>query len=287
MCVGGGKIGILYFPETKEELKEAVDNIQQSGKPVFVFGHTSNCYFEPNFSMEVAISTRCLMQYEIQAYKVVCQPGVHVRKIARKLTDAGIKGYSGLIDLPGTIAAAVFGNSGCYGCEAKDIVESIEIMRPDGSIQNLSNSELGFCRRSSALKRKEVLGVILSVTLKMEYGNKEELIMHAEKCHNDRKINQPGPANNLGSSFMSGTKTLRLRIIEKLARKLGIIFRLNSHQQFKILLILLGKKKLIPYLFNLNRFMWIDENSHDMFKEYVSFYHKIYNNAKLEIQIFK
>ena len=75
----GGRNGILYFPETKEELKEAVVNIQDSGKPVFVFGHTSNCYFLPSFSADAAISTRYLMQYEIQADKVVCQPGAHVK----------------------------------------------------------------------------------------------------------------------------------------------------------------------------------------------------------------
>ena len=127
----------------------------------------------------------------------------------------------------------------------------------------------------------------MSVTLRMEPGNKEELIMDAEKCHNDRKMNHPRPVDNLGSIFMSGTKTLRLRIAEKIVRELGIIFRFDGRRQFKLLLRLFGKKKLIPYLFNINRFMWIDENSHDMFNDYVSFYHKIYNNAKLEIQIFK
>ena len=283
----GGRIGILYFPETKEELKEAVVNIQDSGKPVFVFGHTSNCYFLPSFSADAAISTRYLMQYEIQADKVVCQPGAHVKKIAKELTYGGIKGYSGLIDLPGTIAAAVVGNSGCYGCEMKDIVESVELLRTDGTIQTLSNVDLGFRKRSSVLKRKELIGVILSVTLKKTPGNKEELITHAEKCHNDRMLNQPGPANNLGSDFMSGTKTLRLRIAEKAVRELGIIFRLDTRQQFKLLLRLFRKKELFPYLFDLNRFMWIDEKAHDMFSEYVFFYHKIYDNAKLEIQIFK
>ena len=86
---------------------------------------------------------------------------------------------------------------------------------------------------------------------------------------------------------MSGTKTLKLRIFERLVRDIGRLFRLDKHQQFKLLLILFGKKNLNPYLFNLNRFMWIDENSHKAFIDYVSFYQKIYKNANLEILLFR
>lgn len=86
---------------------------------------------------------------------------------------------------------------------------------------------------------------------------------------------------------MSGSKTLKLRVVERLIRDLGKIFKLNKAQQFRLLLRVFGKKNLIPYLFNLNRFMWIDEKSHEAFKDYVSFYRKIYRHANLEIILFK
>lgn len=284
---GGGKINHLYLPETVEELKECVSNIQQSGKPLFIFGHTSNCYFLPSFCADSVISTRKLTQYQVFDDKIVCQPGAHIKKIAKELTYNGIKGYSGLVDLPGTVAAAVVGNAGCFGCETKDIVESVELLLSDGAIKTLSNVNLGFRRRSSILKRKEIEGVILSVTLKKEKGNKDELISHAEQCHTERKKNQPSPANNLGSNFMSGSKTLKLRVVERLVRDFGRLFKLDNNQQFRLLLRVFGKKNLIPYLFNLNRFMWIDEKSHEAFEDYTSFYKKIYRNANLEILLFK
>lgn len=284
---GGGKINKLYLPNTTEELKECVYNIQQSGKPLLIFGHTSNCYFLPSFCADSVISTRNLTQYQILDDKIVCQPGAHIKKIAKELTYNGIKGYSGLIDLPGTVAAAVVGNAGCFGCETKDIVESVELMLPDGSIKTFNNANMAFRRRSSALKRKEIRGVILSVTLKKEKGDKDELIRHAERCHLERKKTQPRSSNNLGSNFMSGSKTLKLRVVERLIRDLGKIFKLNKVQQFRLLLRVFGKKNLIPYLFNLNRFMWIDEKSHEAFKNYVSFYRKIYRHANLEIILFK
>lgn len=282
----GGQFDKLYYPESKEELKKLVVDLQNAGKQYFVFGHTSNCYFLPSFNAETAICTRYLSKYTIRENSVVCQPGAHIKAIARKMTNMGCKSYSGMVDLPGTVAAAVYGNAGCYGCEVKDIVLAVELLLPNGTIRILGIDELGFCRRSSALKRKEIEGVILSVTLKKEQGDKDALIRHAEICHNERLLNQPGPANNLGSCFMSGTKTLKFRIVERIIRMFGNAFGLDKQNRLNILLILFGEKKLIPYLYNLNRFMWKDSESHDIFNEYVSFYRKIYKNANLEIQIF-
>lgn len=53
------------------------------------------------------------------------------------------------------------------------------------------------------------------------------------------------------------------------------------------LCVAFGLKRIIPYLYEMNRFMMIDEQSHNVFKAYVSFYSKIYKNAKLEIQLFE
>lgn len=284
---GGGKIMKLYLPENEDELRETVVRLKTEGYPIFVFGHTSNCYFLPSFNAKAVVSTRLLSHYEILENRVVCQPGASIKKIARELTYNGFKGYSGMIDLPGTVAAAVVNNAGCYGCEAKDIVESVKVMNTDGFIQIFENKDLGFQRRSSIFKRKEMDGIILSVTLKKEVGDKIQLIKHAEQCQLERKINQPAPSNNLGSCFMSGKKTMRLRIMERIVRDCGRLFCLNRAQTFRLLLCLLGQKKMIPYLYNFNRFMFIDENAHVMFNEYVSFYRKIYKDANLELQIFK
>lgn len=283
----GGKIKNLYLPDTKEELIGLIRQLNKEGKQFYIFGHTSNCYFLPSFSAETVISTRRLNNYKIQEDCVICEPGAHIKDIAKKLTNLGIKGYSGMIDLPGTVAAAVYGNAGCFGCETKDIVSSIELLWPNGEIHTLSNEELGFKHRSSALKRKDIEGVILSVTLKKEGGNRSMLINHAEACHRERQQTQPGPANNLGSCFMSGSKTIGLRIVERIIHHLGTLLRLDRKQRLKLLLVLSGQRRLIPYLYEMNRFMWIDEQSHNVFKAYVSFYSKIYKNAKLEIQLFE
>lgn len=284
---GGGIIEDLYLPESKEELIECVKGLYDSNKQFYVFGHTSNCYFLPSFKAETVISTRLLNHYAILDDRVICEPGVHIKTLAKELTDLGIKGYSGLIDLPGTVAAAVYGNAGCFGCEAKDIVYSIEVLFTDGTIHIFGSEDLKFQRRSSALKRKEIEGVILSVTLKKEQGDRDVLLEHAKQCHRERQLTQPGPSNNLGSCFMSGTKTVRLKFVERLVHHLGNLFKMDKHQKIKLLLMIFGKRKLSPYLFELNRFMWIDKHSHDAFQEYVAFYRTIYKNAKLEIQIFE
>lgn len=285
--LGGGIIEDLYLPESKEELIECVNELNKSDKQFFIFGHTSNCYFLPSFNAETVISTRLLNHYAVLGDRVICEPGAHIKTVAKDLTNQGFIGYSGLVDLPGTVAAAVYGNAGCFGCETKDIVQSVEILLPNGTIRTLKNEDLGFKKRSSALKRNEIQGVILLVSLKKENGDRKTLLAHSEACHRERQQTQPGPANNLGSCFMSGTKTLGLRIVERIVYHIGNLLKFDKRQRLKLLLKIYGERKLVPYLFELNRFMWTDKQSHEVFNQYVAFYRKIYKNAQLEIQLFE
>ncbi len=55
-------------------------------------------------------------------------------------------------------------------------------------IVTLLPEDLKFTKRSSALKRGEIKGVILSVTLRKEYGEAEQLKALAEKNHENRII---------------------------------------------------------------------------------------------------
>ena len=69
--------------------------------------------------------------------------------------------------MPGTIGGAVVNNS---GCQVSDLLKEVRLLQPDGVVKSLSPQELAFKFRSSALKRGEIKGVILSVTLVLAKG---------------------------------------------------------------------------------------------------------------------
>ena len=76
------------------------------------------------------------------------------------MVDEGVEGFDGLWDLPGTVASAVYGNSGCFGCEMSDIFHSAEILTPQGEIKVVTPVDLNFVRRNSNIKKGILKGVI-------------------------------------------------------------------------------------------------------------------------------
>ena len=102
------------------------------------------------------------------------------------MVKRGFKGFEGLIDLPGTIGGAVVNNSGCYGSQISDLLLGAKLLLPNGVVRCLSPQELAFTIRSSSLKRGEVKGIILSVTLRLVNGDPDELMKLADKAHQDR-----------------------------------------------------------------------------------------------------
>lgn len=102
------------------------------------------------------------------------------------MVKGGYKGFEWLVDLPGTIGGAVVNNSRCYGCQISHLLKEVRLLQSDGTVTNLSPQDLAFKFRSSDLKRGEINGVILTVTLILEKGNAAELESLAEKAHQDR-----------------------------------------------------------------------------------------------------
>ena len=166
---GGGKIGTFYEPETKEELIEFCHSLYKAGKQFDLIGHTSNIYFLPDYSVDIMVSTRRVKSVDEKDDCIVCDCGVPVSKLSRQMVNEGVKGFEGLIDLPGTVAASVYGNASCYGCSINQILESFEILRPDGKVETQTPEFLKMRKRSTTLKRGELEGVILSVRLRKRY----------------------------------------------------------------------------------------------------------------------
>ena len=116
--------------------------------------------------------------------------------------SAGYAGFYGLLGLPGTVAAAVTNNAGCFNCSISSMLTSADVLMPEGTVQTFTRDEFGYEKRSSIFKRGEVKGVVLSVKLKLQKAESiEEEFKKSEKTKQYRIIHQEGYANNLGSIY--------------------------------------------------------------------------------------
>ena len=287
----GGVIGTFYEPETKEELIKLCSSLYKEGKQFDLIGHTSNIYFLPSYSVDIMVSTRKIKEVIYTKDSIIADCGASVKQLAHAMVNEGVKGFEGLIDLPGTVAASVYGNASCFNCSINNLLVSIEFLNENGEIITLLPGDLKFTKRSSALKRGEIKGVILSVTLRKEYGDKEEIKALAEKNHKRRLETQPGPKDNLGSIYASSKNfTRRSWFIRKLTSVLCIILKLIQRDRVSInskdlILRFYGAKELQPYVYGWNRYIWKDEKSHELFWNFHKIHKKLFKNSNFEIEI--
>lgn len=295
----GGVAKLWITPISPDELV-GVCRVLYSNQTYFkVVGHTSNLYFKNEYNPSIIVSTAKLTHFEINNDCIWCESGVPVKQLAKYAVKNGYKGFEGLIDLPGTVAAAVYNNSSCYNCSISGLLKQIEFLTPNGDIRILTPSDLVYSERSSILKRKELSGIIVSIQLKIQKDqNPTTLMALAEKNHKLRQATQEKPARTLGSIFPMtvvtafedhlsfGTKGLILCL--RVFRRLHLM---SDHKYCKYkrdcILLCNGLWNIRRYVseYTFNTFIWKDGKADNAFDQYRSFIQKTTNSQQIEIEI--
>lgn len=282
-----GRIAHYYLPESMTELQELCRSLSGAGIAYHVIGHTSNLYFRPDTSLAHVVSTRLLTEWTEGEDRVNCDCGVSVKTLAKRMVEAGVEGFSGLVDLPGTVGASIYGNAtvGPYSINA--LLVSVTLLLPDGRIRDFAPEDLKLEYRSSALKRGELKGTILRCRLRRVKGDADRIQATAAYYHQWRVANQPGPSRNLGTTSLLSAPNLYGRLLRACAKVMCLLARPADPVAYKthLLLRLAGYSRLVPYLQGVNRYMWMDSLAHHHFDGYVDFLHKLFKRPKLEIEI--
>ena len=289
---GEGCVSNYYEPETLQELKELCTGLYSAGSGFDLIGHTSNTLYSPDYKCENMVSTRKLNHFEILPDSVVCECGTSVRQLSLAAIEEGIKGFEGLTDLPGTVAAALYGNAGCFDCSISSLLLEAEILMPDGNVISAGPEWFGFAKRSSALKRREKCGVTLSVRLRRESASAEALKAVAEENHSTRRATQPEAKDSLGSIFAaSGKPSLLNKTISALTKVYGLVLKVFGCDEQKIAekrrhltFAILGARDVEPYVRTWNWYQWRDGKAHALFGKYVRLHKLMFTCNEFEIE---
>ena len=286
----GGTCGCWIIPHDATQLTDVCRWLYQEKQKFEVVGLTSNIFFHSTCSPAVVVCTTRVNDYSQEGDVVTCGCGVNVMRLSKDLLEQGYAGVCGLTSLPGTVASAVVGNAGCFKCSITALLESLDCLLPNGTIKTYSRENLRLSQRSSAFKRGELEGVILSVRLHLEKAADVEEEKHkAARSTQWRKRNQEGPAKNLGSTFAVLKMRKNLRNITAFCiAYIGSKLRIGSYRCLlkKGLLRLYGYHWINAYVSdkNVNTFVWRDEQAEQIFPIYKEMMNKIYNHATLEIE---
>ena len=90
-------------------------------------------------------------------------------------------------------------NAVAYDGEMKQVVESVRLITPTGEIVEKSNEEMKFSYRHSILKDENF--IVLSATIKLEYGEKTKIREKMDELADKRRSKQPLEYPSAGSTF--------------------------------------------------------------------------------------
>lgn len=209
----GGPARFFVEVKSEQDVLDAVRLARQYDVAYFVLGGGSNTLVadEGWNGLVIKMTNRALV---IDGARVVADAGVISALVARKCAEAGLRGFTWAISLPGTMGGAVRGNAGCFGGEMKDTVTSVRVIRDD-RIEEIMASDLRFSYRNSVFKDVDhARDVIFSVTMELLPGSSQEELALLDKNLASRKSSQPLGSSSAGCMFKNFAFTDEEKIVK-------------------------------------------------------------------------
>lgn len=180
-----------FFVEVKNaaEIEEALKWAARIGVPFFLLGAGSNILVSDKGFDGLVIRVMG-GEVKIEGEYLTADAGAMMAKAVLESSKAELTGFEWGIGVPGTMGGSVRGNAGCFGGEMGQVVASVRLLEfPISNFQfsnksqisnskittrELTNQECRFGYRDSIFK-KHPEWVIVSATLKLQKGNREEI----------------------------------------------------------------------------------------------------------------
>lgn len=213
----GGKAKYFIIATTIEDIISVLKISKEKDIKLFVLGNGSNVLFKDEEYNGMVLQIK-LDDIHIEKNKIVVEAGVKNAIVAKKLLDTSLQGFEFAAGIPGTIGGAIRMNAGAYGGEIKDIIESVTYIDYDTlEIKTIRNEECDFSYRHSIFCENK--NVILSATLRLEKGNKEEIKEKMDEYAKSRKEKQPLEYPSAGSTFKRGEDFITAKLIDECGLK--------------------------------------------------------------------
>lgn len=195
----GGPADLFLIPEDRQALSEVIRICHEDNIPFFLIGNGSNMLIRDGGYRGVVISTEKLQGIDIDGERLTALAGDSLSQIAKVAQQAGLTGLEFASGIPGSLGGGLRMNAGAYDGELKDVVESAEVIFPDGHIETLGAEELHFGYRHSRFQ--EELLYMLSATLKLAPGDREAILAKMNDLNQRRRDKQPLEYPSAGSTF--------------------------------------------------------------------------------------
>ncbi|CAI2652501.1 UDP-N-acetylenolpyruvoylglucosamine reductase [Apilactobacillus kunkeei] len=195
----GGPADLVAFPKNTEEVRELLAMTKRDNLPITVLGNASNLIIKDGGIRGLVIILTEMNEITSQDDLVIAQAGARYIDTTIVAQQHGLTGMEFAAGIPGSIGGAIFMNAGAYGGETAEVIESVTVLTPENEIKTLSNSELDFGYRHSAVQDQD--DIVLEATFKLSTGDKDEIQAEMDRLNELRESKQPLDLPSCGSVF--------------------------------------------------------------------------------------
>ncbi len=195
----GGKADWLFEPADLEDLKTFIAHLD-GNMPLMALGVGSNMIIRDGGVPGVVVKLgKPFTEVEITG-ETTLQAGAAapVSIVARRAAKAGIDGLAFFTGIPGSVGGVTKMNGGCYGRETCDVLTTCDVILPDGSFVTLSNADLQYSYRHSALPEG---ATVVAARFEGFRGDPVAIKAEMDRISSQRKDAQPIGSMTGGSTF--------------------------------------------------------------------------------------
>ena len=198
-CVGGPAALFLEL-QSEQEFRDILTLLHAEEEDYFTVGNGSNLLIsDTGYNGVILHPSKNFGDVRVEGERLICESGATLAAIARTALEQELTGFEFAAGIPGSLGGAIVMNAGAYDGEMKQVVETVKLITPEGEIITKDSEEMEFSYRHSILKEKPYL--VLSVTIKLRKGEKEQIKARMEELAQKRREKQPLEYPSAGSTF--------------------------------------------------------------------------------------
>ena len=198
----GGPADILLETHRTDELVQAVKLAHASGVKVTMLGGGSNVLIADRGIRGLVIRTRGGEVAPIGDRLVRADAAVTINGLVRWTINRGYAGLEAWAGTPGTVGGAIYGNAHWKKINIGDLIESVRLLRPDGTLLQAPADRMEFDYDYSRLKHTGE--IVLWAAFRVTPGSDPAALrLVARESLAFRKRTQPLESPSAGCIFMN------------------------------------------------------------------------------------
>jgi UDP-N-acetylmuramate dehydrogenase len=164
----GGAADVLVETSSATEPVAVIDAARQAGVPLTIIGGGSNLLISDRGVRGVVVRQRGGIIGSPAPNRVRADAAVTINGLVRWTIGRGLAGLEAWAGTPGTVGGAVHGNAHWKGVNIGDVIESVRLVQPDGTVHEVPADRVGFAYDTSRLQATHE--VVLSVLFRVRPG---------------------------------------------------------------------------------------------------------------------